>query len=225
MAHDGVKRGTTDVTYNSAPVIPYDTPALPQLPQHTDSDIDKARMEVALELSATPPPSAATLAQLSDSWNVEHSYSRRLLDPEDTSIPEAELAAHFSTALSRLGETATAANEVEKKLSLHLGGYQGRAKMLRGKMTEAAEALDKTKREGVLEAWSEVGEEAALRARLEEGRELCQVVGRRERFAQEDFRGVRDMLAEMSDEGKENGVINNGKARVIEGSREQSVEA
>lgn len=95
-------------------------------------------------------------------------------------------------------------NKLEKKLALHLGGYQKRAKMLRQKISEAAEALEKA--ENSLDSFRtlQIAEEAAIQTRLEGLREEVGFVSRREREAQEVFRGRREELEELR-EGEVNG--------------------
>lgn len=84
--------------------------------------------------------------------------------------------------------------KLEKKLMLHLGGYQQRAKMLRGKMTEGAEALDKAK--AALSAFRTlaISEEISVRSRREALMEEVTHVTRREREAQEEYRRNREEL-------------------------------
>ena len=88
--------------------------------------------------------------------------------------------------------SADSALKLEKKLALHLGGYQKRAKMLAGKITEADEALRKA--EGALSGFKTlaISEEVAIQRRLEALREEVGFVNRREREAQELFRRTRE---------------------------------
>lgn len=90
--------------------------------------------------------------------------------------------------------SATASNALEKRLALHLGGYQSRAKNLRQKILDAATALDKEVAE--LDAFRtlQVAEQDALPRRLEALREEVRFVKRREADAQEGFRRKREEL-------------------------------
>lgn len=96
--------------------------------------------------------------------------------------------------------TAEQGNKVEKKLALHLGGYQKRAKTLRQKIVDAAEANEKSKMD--LDAFRtlQIAEEAAIPRRLDALREEVAFVSRREREAQEAYRSLKGEL-DMLDEG------------------------
>ena len=86
-------------------------------------------------------------------------------------------------------------NKLEKKLALHYGGYQQRAKTLRQKIVEASEALEKERMS--LDAFRtlQVAEEAALPSRIEALTEEVEFVKKREREAQELYRIRREELA------------------------------
>jgi len=77
---------------------------------------------------------------------------------------------------------------MEKKLALHLGGYQNRAKTLRQKIAEASEAL--TKATHSLDSFRtlQISEEAAISRRLEGLRTEVGFVSKREREAQDLYR-------------------------------------
>jgi pre-mRNA-splicing factor CDC5/CEF1 len=101
-------------------------------------------------------------------------------------------------------EISTAAergNKLEKKLSLHLGGYQQRQKMLRAKVTEAYEAL--TTANHTLDAFRtlQIAEEAAIATRLEGLRAEVGFVARREREAQELWRARKEELDGLVERG------------------------
>jgi len=90
-------------------------------------------------------------------------------------------------------------SKLEKKLNLHLGGYQQRAKALRTKMGEAAEALEKaTSALGGFRTLS-VSEEIAVKSRLEALREEVNYVSRREREAQEAYSRTKEELDMLTD--------------------------
>lgn len=84
--------------------------------------------------------------------------------------------------------------KLEKKLGLHLGGYQKRQKMLRDKVGDAAEALDKANQALAGFRTLAISEDVAINRRLEALREEVSHVSRREREAQEDYRKARDEL-------------------------------
>jgi pre-mRNA-splicing factor CDC5/CEF1 len=96
-------------------------------------------------------------------------------------------------------------NKMEKKLALHLGGYQQRSKMLRQKITEASEAL--TKATYSLDAFRtlQISEEAAISRRLEGLREEVGFVAKREREAQDLYRLRKEELLSLSNGNGTNG--------------------
>lgn len=84
--------------------------------------------------------------------------------------------------------------KLEKKLSLHLGGYQKRQKMLRDKIGDASEALEKAR--VALSGFKTlaISEDVAIERRLEALREEVGFVSRREREAQEEYRKAKGEL-------------------------------
>ena len=96
-------------------------------------------------------------------------------------------------------------NKIEKRLAVHLGGYQQRAKLLRQKIVEAAEALDKAKISLDTFRTLQIAEEAAMPRRLEALRDEVSFVSKREREAQELYRARKEELDNLSG-GAVNGV-------------------
>lgn len=84
--------------------------------------------------------------------------------------------------------------KMEKKLTLHLGGYQKRQKMLKDKVTDAWEALEKARNALAGFQTLAISEDVAIGRRLEALREEVNVVSRRDRLAQDEFRKARDEL-------------------------------
>lgn len=101
--------------------------------------------------------------------------------------------------------SAEKGNKLEKKLALHLGGYQKRAKMLRQKIGEAADALETATNS--LDAFRtlQIAEEASIATRLERLREEVTFINRREREAQELYRERKDELDLLVSASKVNG--------------------
>lgn len=95
--------------------------------------------------------------------------------------------------------------KLEKKLDLHNRGYQQRAKMLRQKIVEAAEALEKERISLDTFRTLQIAEEAALPRRLEALREEYMFVQKRERELQDMYRSKREELEAMSN-GLTNGI-------------------
>ena len=85
-------------------------------------------------------------------------------------------------------------NKVEKKLALHLGGYQKRAVTLRQKIVEAADALEKATMSLDTFRTLQISEEAAIPRRLEALRAEVEFVARREREAQQLYRVRKEEL-------------------------------
>jgi pre-mRNA-splicing factor CDC5/CEF1 len=95
--------------------------------------------------------------------------------------------------------------KLEKKLGLHLGGYQKRQKMLREKLATTAEALEKANNAlGAFKTLA-ISEEVAIARRLEALREEVNFISKREREAQELYRKTKDELNELLADGT-NGV-------------------
>lgn len=84
--------------------------------------------------------------------------------------------------------------KLEKKLTLHLGGYQKRQKMLKDKTVDAAEALEKAR--VALSGFKTlaISEDVAINRRLDSLREELAFVSRREREAQDNYRKAKDEL-------------------------------
>lgn len=87
---------------------------------------------------------------------------------------------------------------MEKKLALHMGGYQQRAKMLRQKIGEASEALGKATRSLDSFKTLQISEEAAISRRLDGLRSEVEFVSRREREAQDLYRTRKEELNGLS---------------------------
>jgi len=94
-------------------------------------------------------------------------------------------------------DAAEKGNKIEKKLALHMGGYQQRAKTLRQKVAEASEAL--TKANHSLDSFKtlQISEEAAISRRLEGLRSEVEFISKREREAQDLYRLRRDELTNL----------------------------
>jgi len=100
----------------------------------------------------------------------------------------------FDNVQDSIVAAAEKGNKLEKKLALHLGGYQKRAKMLRQKIAEAADALATATY--TLDSFKtlQIAEEGAISTRLEGLREEVGFISRREREAQELYRVRREEL-------------------------------
>lgn len=95
--------------------------------------------------------------------------------------------------------------KVEAKLKLHLGGYQKRQTLLKDKIGDAAEALEKARVALSGFQMLAISEESAIERRLGALREEVAYVSRREREAQENYRRAKDELEALT-AGGANGV-------------------
>ena len=112
----------------------------------------------------------------------------------DAMIQEPDAEATLPTVRQSIIEIAERSNAVEKKLALHLGGYQQRAKLLKKKIGEAADVLESLSFELETSRTAQIVEEATISRRLESLRDGLSLVTRREREAQELYRARKDEL-------------------------------
>lgn len=107
-------------------------------------------------------------------------------------IPDSD---HFKQAVQEAIMTSAEEDaKLEKKLTLHLGGYQKRQKMLKDKVADAAEALEKAR--VALSGFKTlaISEDVAINRRLESLRDEVNFISRREREAQEEYRKAKEEL-------------------------------
>jgi pre-mRNA-splicing factor CDC5/CEF1 len=165
-----------------------------------DDALANARLMVALEVpSDLVEQSSASFKTL---WAQAHHSS--LLpdligyDSDDEGDEQQMLVSAFDTIQDSIANAAEKGNKLEKKLALHLGGYNKRATTLRQKIKEASEALEKASLS--LDAFKalQVSEEAAIQRRLESLREEVGFVAKREREAQDLYRSRKEELDGLS---------------------------
>ena len=118
-------------------------------------------------------------------------------DGEDPEQEEQRMIAVFDNVQAGLVTAAERGNRLEKKLALHYGGYQSRAKLLRNKIVEASSAVERTGSE--LDAFRglQISEESAMLGRLERLRDEVTYVMRRERESQELYMSRKDELDDL----------------------------
>lgn len=119
-------------------------------------------------------------------------------DDEDFGAQQQRMASAFDNVQNSLLSTAEQGNKLEKKISLHNGGYQARAKTLRGKIVEASEALQKATFTLDSIRTLQVSEESAVTRRLENLRDEVHFVSKREREAQEVYKLRKEELESLS---------------------------
>jgi len=124
---------------------------------------------------------------------------------EDEIDEHQMLVESFDNIQDGIAAIATSGTKAEKKLALHLGGYQNRAKMLRGKIVEASDALSKATRSLDSFRTLQINEEAAIQRRLEGLREEVGFVSKREREAQDLYRLRKEELTSLTEVNGTNG--------------------
>ncbi|KAJ5169281.1 uncharacterized protein N7500_002064 [Penicillium coprophilum] len=174
----------------------------PKLSQLDDRFLDAARASIAAEIASAEAQKSEWQDKFDDSWSSVRAKSLPGLenyedDEHDPFQEEQRMIAAFDTVQTSLFATAERGNKLEKKLSLHYGGYQNRAKTLRSKIVEASTALSAATNE--LDAFRtlQISEESAVPRRLERLRDAVALVLRREREAQDLYKKRKDELDEL----------------------------
>lgn len=193
LAHDAREFGGSRVT-GTAP-----RPALQAL---DDETMQKAQMEVILEMGADASARASFGPAFEREWLAAHDAQgkgKKLLPglagyAADELDEEQLLTEAFASAQDGLAASAQRGGALEKRLAKLQGGYLERNRRLRGKIGEAAEFLAKLDLDRGVATTAGAAERATLAERLEGLREEVAFVRRREREAQEVFRGRREEL-------------------------------
>ncbi|KAK6077492.1 myb-like DNA-binding domain-containing protein [Seiridium cupressi] len=164
-----------------------------RLAQVEDVALAEARLQLLMESKDKPKPEEVSAVFERENSNAILLGLGCYMDDEEEQQAIAMLnaldAVQSSTMLS-----AEKNNGLEKRLTVHLGGYQKRAQVLRQKTGEAVEALEKARYAlGGFEALS-ISEEIAAKSRLNALREEVAFVSRREREAQGLYKETRDEL-------------------------------
>ena len=171
---------------------------VPTTPQIEDSYIASARAAIQDELDSDRPNLASFLAAYADAADEEDAQSDLPLT-FTSATPASSYASAFTQIESEILLQAEKGNKLEKKLALHLGGYQKRSSALRTKIVDTDEKLHKAKVELETYRTLQAMEDVALGRRLEGSREEVEVVSKREREAQEVFRERKEALRELED--------------------------
>jgi pre-mRNA-splicing factor CDC5/CEF1 len=184
IANDALKFGGTRVSGASRPIQIFE-----------DEALQTARWEVALELSSDQ--ARKKKSDFDTAFAEVHGNSKL---PGLDGYYEDEIDEHqmmtevFDNTEDKITALALRSNELEQKVEKLHRGYQQRAKTLRQKITDAAEALEKTTITLNTSLNAQIAESAAIPGRLEKLRDEVALVSRREREAQEEHRRVRDEL-------------------------------
>ena len=177
-----------------------------------DEMLNRAKMEIALEIADQKNKidgeelglawdqlhGASKLPGLANYGEDEVDEKQMMMEAFDVSHDTFDCLAFIANATQnvhdRMIQLAEEGNKVEKKLALHLGGYQQRAKTLRQKIVEAAGTLEKTKTDINVAQTMHTLEQGAIAARLEKLRDEVAFVSRREREAQDLYRARKEEL-------------------------------
>ena len=174
MMHDAAKFGTAKTNFTANE-------------EFTPQQLEKARMEIALEVSNGSGNKDDNIKAIYESLESAQEHWR----------PEHLTMEHFQQVEQALIEKADNANKAEKKLAKYFGGYQSRAKALRGKISEATVARENIEIEVNTQLHAQVQEQATIESRLESLREDVQTVMKWERAAQESFKAAKAELEQL----------------------------
>jgi pre-mRNA-splicing factor CDC5/CEF1 len=177
----------------------------PKLGQVDDGCMEAARASIAAEIASTEAQQQQEEWQekFDDVWSSTRAKALPGLDnyadeeEQDAFQEEQGMIGAFDNVQESLLATAEKGNKLEKKLALHYGGYQNRAKTLRSKILEASAALPKAQDDLDSFRTLQISEEAVVSRRLEKLREDVSFVMRREREAQELYKSRKDELDEL----------------------------
>ncbi|KAK3390312.1 pre-mRNA splicing factor component-domain-containing protein [Podospora didyma] len=192
VAHDAARFPLPGATPGVKPV---------ELPQIDDNALAEARLQILMECRDAPKSEEVQAA-----WDKSSMNRNALLlglgcydDDEDEDQVVSTMQAALDDAIESVIASAEKGNKLEKKLSLHLGGYKQRALMLRKKIGEAHEALEKATTALAGFKVLQASEEAAIQRRLGALRAEVGFVNTREREAQDLYRRTRNELEDLED--------------------------
>ncbi|KAJ4320987.1 Pre-mRNA-splicing factor cef1 [Fusarium piperis] len=165
----------------------------PRALQHIDDDaLAEARLLIMSETKPLP-----SLEDIQNAFEARASSSLLLglgCYNDDEEEQGVAMKAAFDSVQDSIMASAEQGAKLEKKLSLHLGGYQKRQKMLRDKMGGASDALEKARSALAGFKTLAISEDVAIERRLNALREEVGFVSRREREAQEEYRKAKEEL-------------------------------
>ncbi|GAB7338660.1 hypothetical protein MBLNU457_5391t1 [Dothideomycetes sp. NU457] len=186
IANDAKKFGGAHVSGSHKPVQSF-----------TEDVMNRAKMEIALEVSKEEAGRKLLAQQFGSEWETQHTKSilPGLAGYAEDEIDEHQLLTEaFDNVQDTLASMAEKGNALEKKLLKHHGGYIGRSKALRQKISEAADFLARTRVDGEVKRAAHGAEQVALTERLERLRGEVGLVSRLEREAQETYRERKSEL-------------------------------
>ncbi|KAH6659224.1 pre-mRNA-splicing factor cef-1 [Truncatella angustata] len=188
IANDAVKYPVPGLRLRGKPV---------RLAQLDDAALAEARLQLLVEVKDKPKPDDVAAVFERENSNAILLGLGCYADDEEEEQATAMQNAFESVQASTMSTVEKCA-KLEKRLTVHLGGYQNRAKILRNKTGEAAEALDKAR--AALSGFQalSISEEIAVKSRLTALREEVAFVSRREREAQDMYKETREELDTVS---------------------------
>ncbi|KAK1252910.1 hypothetical protein MKX08_004097 [Trichoderma sp. CBMAI-0020] len=184
MAHDAIKFPLSGSQVKGKPW---------PLAQIDDSSLADARLRILSETKPLP-----SFEDIQAAFESRANGDSLLLGlgcyNDDEDEQDAAMRAAFDTVQDSIMTSAEEDAKLEKKLTLHLGGYQKRQKMLKDKVSDAADALDKAK--VALSAFKTlaINEDTAINRRLASLRDEVNFISRREREAQEEYQKAKEEL-------------------------------
>ncbi|KAI0200173.1 pre-mRNA splicing factor component-domain-containing protein [Astrocystis sublimbata] len=169
-----------------------------QLQQIDDASLAEARLQILVEVKdkADPEEVQAILGRGNSNTLL---LGLGCYEDDDEEAQVAAMKSAFDMAQESTIAIADKSTKLEKKLNLHLGGYQQRAKTLRSKMGEAGEDLQRATFALSSFRTLALSEEIASKSRLEALREEVNYVSRREREAQDAYRLTKAELDSFSE--------------------------
>ncbi|KAH0562465.1 Pre-mRNA-splicing factor cef1 [Trichoglossum hirsutum] len=191
IANDALKYPVNGVTIKGTPK---------PLEMFDDEALNMARTEILLELPTEDPRKTKFEQAWMDLYESTKFPGLLCYSNDKTEFPL--LVKAFDGIQEDIMKDADKGNRIEKKLALHLGGYQKRATTLRQKITEAADALEKATMSLDTFRTLHISEEAAIPSRLEALRAEVEFVARRGREAQQLYGARKE---ELDDLGTVNG--------------------
>ncbi|KAI7305044.1 Pre-mRNA-splicing factor [Hortaea werneckii] len=163
MANDALKFGGAKVNGRARPVEIFAEEAL-----------QKAKMEVVLEMGQDADRSQFGAA-FEKEWERAHESQTMLPGlagyGEDELDEEQLLVEQFDNVQDAISASAEKSAATEKRLTKHHGGYLARQKVLKTKIQQAAETLEKTRLDVEVGRAAEMAEQGAMQGRLEQLRD------------------------------------------------------
>ncbi|KAK5728677.1 Pre-mRNA-splicing factor cef1 [Elasticomyces elasticus] len=187
MAHDAQKFGGARV--KGAHVVK-------EIEVLDEEAVRNAKMEVLLEMGQDADRTLFGRA-FEREWEVAHAGKilPGLAGYGDDEVNERELLTEaFAHVEEKLTAEAEKGASLEKKLGKVHGGYVARQKVLKSKIAQAAAKLETMRVEGETGRYAQVSEEVGIGERMEGLRGEVAFVARREREAQDVYRGRREEL-------------------------------